>query len=140
MKRIVTVVMLSCSMFAAAAGDVFAFRDSRESSYTPRVEYMNPANGAVVEMAGRSSIVFSWKMVPIPSGGRDSYRFTLYKAEGYEVVENAVLNSETFSFEVPAAKFEPGQRYRWQVKQRDSDSMQWSEYDSWYFKIAENAQ
>jgi len=132
----ITVIVLTGIIFTSGVHDLFAYR---ESLYVPRVDYLNPQNGAVIEIGPRGSVTFSWKMVPIPGGGRHSYRFTLYKAEGYDVVESAVLGPDTYSFDVPAGKFEPGQRYRWQVKQRDTQTMQWSEYDNWYFKVAESA-
>ncbi len=132
-KALITTIMLFCVMFTAQARDLSAYR---ESLFVPRVAYLNPDNGAEIELGGRSSIVFSWKMVPIPAGGRDSYKFTLYKGDGYDVVASVVLGPETFSFDVPASKFEPGKRYRWQVKQRDARTMEWSAYDSWYFQVA----
>lgn len=103
-------------------------------TYAPPVEYSAPANAAVVDLTGKSSIMFEWRRVPIPSGGRECYKFVLYKDPGYEVVEKRVLDARTFSIEIPADKFENGSTYRWKVLQRDAMTMIWSKYDLWYFK------
>ena len=101
----------------------------------PRVVYTRPSDQSTVDVSGNKSIIFEWKQVPIPSGRRDSYKFVLNKGEGYNVVVDQVLDPGTFSIEVPAEKLEDGMAYWWYVKQRDGRTLEWSQYDIWYFKV-----
>jgi hypothetical protein len=101
----------------------------------PRVVYARPENQSIVDISVNKSIVFEWQMVPIPDCGRDSYKFVLHKGEGYDVIVDRVLDSRTFSVEVPADKFEDGAKYWWYVKQRSERAFEWSQYDIWYFKV-----
>jgi len=102
----------------------------------PKVAYAKPQDGSVVEVSGNESVKFEWHEVPMPSGGRDSFRFVLHRGGGYDVVVNKVLDSRVFSIEVPARNFEDATTYSWYIKQRDGRTLVWSEYDIWYFKVA----
>lgn len=102
---------------------------------TPRVEYLQPANQSEADLTGKETLLFSWREVPIPAGGREMYRFTLYKGFGYKVVMTKDIDERTFSIEVPADKFEDGETYTWRVKQRDGKTLVWSLYDTWSFKV-----
>lgn len=108
------------------------------SGSVPRVVYEKPQSQSVIDVSGNKGIVFEWARVPIPSNGRDSYRFVLYKGEGYDLVADQLLDPRTFSIEVPADKLENGMKYWWYVKQRDEITMQWSEYDIWYFSVVKH--
>ena len=105
-----------------------------DSGSVPKVIYIKPADGSVVNINGNDKVVFEWQMVPIPSGNRETYKFVLFKGDGYEEVLSRAIDPRTFLTEVSADKFEDGVRYRWYVKQRDAKTMVWSQYDSWYFK------
>ncbi|MCX5714012.1 MAG: hypothetical protein NT033_04210 [Candidatus Omnitrophica bacterium] len=107
-----------------------------DSGSVPKVIYTKPADESVLGLTGQDKVVFEWQMVPIPSGSREVYKFVLFKGNGYEEVSSQTIDPRTFRAEVPADKFEPGARYRWYVKQRDAKTMVWSQYDSWYFEVA----
>lgn len=107
-----------------------------DSGSVPKVIYAKPSDGSELALTGQNEVVFEWRMVPIPSGGREIYKFVLFKGDGYEEVSSQVIDPRTFRAEVPANKFEPGASYRWYVKQRDARTLVWSQHDSWYFKIA----
>jgi len=102
---------------------------------TPAVVYQRPDNGEKVDLTGKDKLTFSWKMVLLPAGGREAYKFTLYRGDGYDVVVSQTIDPRTFSIDVPADKFEAGTRYRWKVKQRDSRTFDWSRADNWYFTV-----
>lgn len=104
----------------------------------PRVVYMKPADQSTVDITGKKGVVFEWARVPIPSNGRASYRLVLHKGSGYDLVYEENLDPRTFSVEVPADKFENGMKYWWYVKQRDDTTMEWSEYDIWYFSAVKH--
>ncbi len=106
-----------------------------DSGSVPKVIYTKPADGSVLDLAGKDKIVFEWQMVPIPSGGRETYKFVLFKGGGYEEVSSQTIDPRTFLAEVPADKIESGASYRWYVKQRDAKTLVWSQYDSWYFEV-----
>lgn len=101
----------------------------------PRVAYLRPADESTVDISGQKSIIFKWGQVPIPSGNRDSYRFVVRKGDGYDTVANQVIDPRTFFAQIPADKFETGQTYCWYVRQRDARTLEWSQYDIWYFKV-----
>jgi len=105
------------------------------SGSVPKVIYIKPADGSVVDLKDKDGVVFEWQMVPVPNGNRETYKFVLFKGDGYEEVSSLTIDPRTFSTEVPADKFEPGASYRWYVKQRDAKTLVWSQYDSWYFKV-----
>ena len=106
-----------------------------DSGSVPKVIYAKPADGSVLDLTGKDKVVFEWQMVPIPSGGREAYKFVLFKGGGYEEVSSQTIDPRTFSVQAPADKFEPGTSYRWYVKQRDAMTLVWSQHDSWYFSV-----
>ena len=104
-------------------------------SEVPRVAYLEPGNQTTVDLAGKDSIVFKWKNNPIPGGGREAYRFRLFKGYDYGSIVSEVLDQGVYSIEVPADKFENGSTYSWYVEQRDAALMVWSLHDTWTFKV-----
>ena len=124
---LIAAFLLLPSQLYALAGNA-----SRE---TPRVEYVRPANGSLVDLTGGKEVVFEWQRVPIPSGGRYCYKFNLYGEDGYKEIINQIVDPRTFSIAIPAENFENGKTYRWRVRQRDDVTMIWSLYDLWYFKV-----
>jgi len=105
------------------------------SSSVPKVAYSKPADGSALDLTGKNEVLFEWRMVPIPGGGRETYKFVLLKADGYEEVSSQLVDPGTFHAQVPADKLERGMRYRWRVKQRDARTLVWSQYDTWYFEV-----
>ena len=106
-----------------------------DSGSVPKVIYTKPADESILDLTGKDKVVFEWQMVPIPSGNRETYKFVLFKGDGYEEVSSQTIGPRTFRAEVPTGKFEPGTSYRWYVKQRDAKTLVWSQYDSWYFEV-----
>ncbi len=106
-----------------------------DSGSVPKVAYTEPADGSVLDLTGKDKVIFAWRMVPIPSGNRETYKFVLFKGDGYLEVSSQLIGPRTFVAEVPADKFEPGASYRWYVKQRDARTLVWSQYDNWYFEV-----
>lgn len=121
--------LLLLSVLLYAQGGANARRE------TPRVVYMEPYSDSAIDLTGKDKITFKWQPLPIPSNGRDSYRITVFKEPGYEVVFDQKVDPRAFSIDVSADKFEAGATYRWRVKQRDDTTMIWSDYDIWYFKV-----
>jgi len=103
--------------------------------YTPEVRYISPKDEEVVGLEGKENLSFRWKPTPRPGGGRQSYRFELFKGYGYERLVNETLDPEIVIVDVPAEIFEKGATYTWQVRQRDSDTMIWSYEKRWSFRI-----
>ncbi len=101
----------------------------------PRVAYLEPDNDSIVDLTSKTSLIFRWKQQPLPGGGRQSYRFRVYKGFSYEVVAGEEFKPDVFSVEIPADKFEDGALYSWHVQQRDDKNMLWSLYDTWSFKV-----
>lgn len=106
-----------------------------DSGSVPKVIYAKPADGSMLDLTGKDNVIFEWNMVPIPSGNRETYKFVLFKGDGYEEVASQIVDPRTFSIKIPADKFEPGVRYRWYVKQRDARTLVWSQHDNWYFGV-----
>lgn len=123
------IALTATGLFAARGGGTFA------RAQVPEVAYMEPDNDSVVDLSGKSILTFTWKSVPIPSGGRAAYKINIYNGFGYDVAFSETLDPKVFSTEVPADKFEDGKIYSWHVKQRDDRSMSWSRYDTWSFKV-----
>ena len=107
-----------------------------DSGSVPKVIYTKPADGSVLDLTGKEKVLFEWQMVPIPSGNRETYKFVLFKGDGYVEVSSQTIDPRMFSAEVPVDKFKPGASYRWYVKQRDAKTLVWSQHDSWYFEVA----
>lgn len=109
--------------------------EARERQDAPLVRYTFPKSESTVDLAGKKNLTFSWKGMPIPSGGRRAYRFTLYKGFGYEEVFKETLDFQVYSIDVPADKFENGVEYTWQVKQRSGRSGHWGKDNRWSFSV-----
>lgn len=135
MKKIFITAFLI--MFSAASAYASDYGNVRAKA--PRVEYTSPMNQSVVDLAGKGSLRFEWKQVPIPAGGRVSYRFVLYRGFGYDVVVKETLDAGVFFIEIPSEKFEDGRVYTWHVQQRDGRSMEWSIFTNWSFKVVKKA-
>lgn len=101
----------------------------------PRVAYAEPGDQTTVNLAGKDDLTFRWNPVPMPAGGRETFRFKVYKGFGYDVIFSQDIDHRTFSADVPADKFIDGQTYTWRVQQRDARSMIWSLYDTWSFRV-----
>jgi hypothetical protein len=99
------------------------------------VQYLEPESQAVVDLKGQEALTFAWKKTPIPGGGRQNYKFILYKGRGYDAIESQVLDYDVYSIDIPSDKFEDGQVYTWCVKQRDDTTHVWSLYDTWAFTV-----
>ena len=102
---------------------------------TPRVAYTQPRNQSIVDLTGKESLKFAWNKVPMASGGVECYRFKLYKGYDYNIIITKKLDRGIFEVNIPASVFEDGSVYTWKVQQRDSNSMNWSLYDKWSFKV-----
>jgi hypothetical protein len=134
MKRInlllaLLVLLLPCRIQAHGTGM------EGDSGSVPKVIYSAPADGSVVDLTGTDNLIFKWRMLPIPGGNRETYKFVLFKGSGYDEVLSQAVDPRTFSIGVPAYKFEDGAGYRWYVKQRDARTLAWSQHDDWYFKV-----
>ena len=130
MNKILLSAVILCLLVTTAA-------EARVGSacFVPRVSYKSPACDSTIDLTGKQSFLFSWDMLPIPSGNRDSYRVVIIKEPNAGAVFNQVIDPRTFSVEVPASIFENGCRYSWHVRQRDGKTFYWSEYDIWYFNV-----
>ncbi|MDD5681130.1 MAG: hypothetical protein PHI59_07805, partial [Candidatus Omnitrophica bacterium] len=67
-----------------------------DSGSVPKVIYIKPADGSILDLTGKDKVVFEWQMVPIPSGNRENYKFVLLKRVGYEEVSSQTIDSRTF--------------------------------------------
>jgi len=129
MKKIILITLA----FIMAAGFAWARLDS--ASFTPEVRYLSPKDENVVDLTGKESLLFSWKPVPIPGGGRLCYKFELFKGYGYDRIVNETLSHDNVAMVVPADMFENGSIYTWQVTQRDEMTRNWSRASRWVFKV-----
>ena len=111
----------------------FSMAGERQSA--PDVVYTYPKSEAIVDLTGKESIEFTWKKMPIPSGGRSAYKFNLYKGFGYEELVDEKLEDKIYSIKVPAKIFEKGATYTWQVKQRSMRSRVWGKDNRWSFTV-----
>lgn len=132
-KRTVLLLVLLLMMPCLAEGTSGGMQG--DSGSVPKVIYVRPADGSTLDLTGKDKVVFEWRRVPIPGGNRETYKFVMSKASGYEQLVSQTVDPRTFSIEIPADKFEPGANYRWYVKQRDGRTFVWSQHDNWYFKI-----
>lgn len=101
----------------------------------PRVAYNEPKDQSTMDLTGKSMLTFKWSPVPMPAGGRETFRFKLYKGFSYYILVSQDIDRGTFSIDIPSDKFVNGQTYTWRVQQRDSRNMIWSLYDTWSFKV-----
>lgn len=136
MKKIF-VVLVICFLSAATA--VFAGCGARGGGGgTPEVPYLLPHNDHDADLTGKESLHFEWKSVPKPGGGREAYRFELFRGaeEAYDRIYHAELRPDVYTMEIPADKFEDGMMYTWRVKQRDARTSTWSRQgDRWRFTV-----
>jgi len=102
---------------------------------TPLVRYTSPKNESTIELTKDESIEFKWKNSPMPGGGRDCFKFNIYKGFSYEIIVEEKLKSREITIEIPAEKLEDGQLYTWQVKQRDRKTRYWSADQRWTFTV-----
>ncbi len=132
MKRIICFILF-CAMPITISAPLFA---QSERTRVPHVAYIAPDNDAVIDLTGKDSLLFQWKGQPKPGGGREAFRFVLYKGFSYETLVSQVLKPDVFSIETPADKFEDGATYSWHVQQRDASNMVWGLFDSWSFRVS----
>ena len=133
MKKISVAAVICCILFISFTAECRMGGGGPGS--VPRVAYTRPQSQSTVDLSGQKSLIFEWMSMPIPGGGRDSYRFVLHRGSGYDVIADKVLDPGIFLTEVPSEKFEDGVTYWWCVKQRDGKTLEWSQYDIWYFKV-----
>ncbi len=136
MKKVFAIFVIC---FLSAVTAAYAAGGGRGSSGgTPEVLYLLPHNDHEVDLTGKDSLHFEWKSVPKPGGGREAYRFELFKGreEAYDRIYNAELRRDVYSIEIFADKFEDGMMYTWRVKQRDATTSVWSRQgDRWRFTV-----
>ena len=132
MKKIICLIIIG-GILGAASGLLFA---QSEKTRVPRVAYLSPERDSTVDLTGKNSLVLQWKNQPAPGGGREAFRFRLYKGFDYNAIVSQDLKQDVFSVEVPADKFEDGATYSWHVQQRDASSMSWSLFDTWTFTVS----
>lgn len=132
-KKILILAGIFLALMLAGAV-VFAAEGKRDQ--VPNVAYLSPEDEITIDLTGKDSVTFKWKNVPIPGGGRDSYRFKLTKGFKYDFIVSQELGQGIFSIDVPADKFEDNSTYSWYVEQRDASLMVWSRHDTvWSFKV-----
>ncbi len=136
MKRIFTIFVIC---FLSATTIAYAGACGRGGGGgTPEVLYLLPHNDHEVDLTGMSSLHFEWKSVPKPGGGRETYRFELFRGaeDAYDRIYNAELRPDVYAMEIPADMFEDGMMYTWRVKQRDARTSAWSRQgDRWRFTV-----
>lgn len=99
----------------------------------PNVRYIAPESELEVDLTGKEFLTFRWKPTPIPSTGRRSYKIIIFKGFSYEVVYQEVLGPKVTSIDIPSNRFEDGELYSWQVKQRAQMTNEWSKDYLWSF-------
>jgi hypothetical protein len=133
MKRIWIAVLITCVLIVSLSAGSNAAMIRR--TMVPRVAYLEPANDVSIDLTGQKTLTFRWKQQPIPSGGREGFRFRLYKGFDYELIVKEELGADVLSIDVPADKFEDGATYSWHVEQYDSSYLLWSLHDRWSFRV-----
>lgn len=134
MRRISAVVILAVT---AVITPVMA-GGMRGSTHTPDVRYLLPANDHDVDLTGQDNLMFKWLALPKPGGGREAYRFELFKGaeEAYNRIYSAELKPNVCAIDISADMFEGGAIYTWRVKQKDAHSSVWSRAgDRWRFTV-----
>jgi len=101
----------------------------------PEVRYESPEDEAEVDLKNKEALTFTWRPTPIPAGGREGYRFKVFKGTGYDEIADETLGPRTFSIKIPAGKFKNEQTYSWQVQQRSRWQPKWSRDVFWTFKV-----
>ncbi len=108
------------------------------NTYTPDVDYTQPRDDSEIDLAGRDSFLFEWRSVPIPAGGRETYRFEIFEESegGSDRIYSNDLEPDVFSIAVPSNMFKNGMQYTWRVRQRDEMSFNWSTGgEMWRFTV-----
>lgn len=134
MKRLSVIIILAAIIVMAP---IFAGA-MRSSTQTPDVKYISPRNDHEVDLAGMDSLTFKWHSLPKPGGGREAYRFELFKGseENYNRIYSAELKQDVCAIDIPADMFCDGAMYSWLVKQRDAVTSVWSRAgDRWRFTV-----
>ncbi len=132
MRRTLAIVILAVmvAIMPVMAGGM------RSSTQTPDVRYLLPANDHDVDLTGKDTLTFKWLALPKPGGGREAYKFELFKGaeEAYNRIYSAELKPNVCAIDIPADTFEDGVMYTWRVKQCDAHSSVWSRAgDRWRF-------
>jgi len=97
---------------------------------TPRVRKIRPKDDSQVIIEDKG-VEFKWSLVPMPAGGRRTFRFKLFKGFGYGSIVKEELAQDITSITVQAEVFEDGQLYSWEIAQRGSEG--WSKSQRWSF-------
>ena len=134
MKTILTVILSGLGVIMVMECNAGFGRNAAGYFMTPKVAYIEPKDQAVVDITAKDSLKFAWRNVPMPAGGVEAYRFKVYMGVN-QVIFAKNLCEGVFQVEVPASIFDDGKVYTWRVQQRDARSMNWSEYDTWSFRI-----
>lgn len=130
------IVILMTTLIVLTAPDLSVFAGESKRDMVPNVPFLSPDDESTIDLTGKPGITFKWKSVPVPGGGRDSYRFKLIKGFKYDFIVSEQLKQGVFSIDIPADKFEDGTTYSWYVEQRDASLMVWSRHDTvWSFKV-----
>jgi len=135
MKKIIFLALIFIAVIIGFSAMSCAGGSERDK--VPNVAYLSPDDEITIDLTEKPFITFKWKSVPIPGGGRESYRFKLIKGFKYDFIVSETLGQGVFSIDVPADKFADGVTYSWYVEQHDASLMVWSRHDTvWSFKIA----
>ncbi len=126
-------VLLFVFLFIIATMSVYAAVGRRSS--TPMVRYVKPKDEAVVDLSNREELVFKWKRMPRPAGGREAYKIEIFRGFGYERIIVKTLDEDVDTLSVPREIFENGTLYTWQVRQRDRKTGIWSRDNRWNFTV-----
>ncbi|MDD3904900.1 MAG: hypothetical protein PHS46_00025 [Candidatus Omnitrophica bacterium] len=62
----------------------------------PRVAYDEPKDQSVIDLSQENKLTFKWNMVPMPAGGREVFRFRVYKGFSYDVLVSEDLDHRIF--------------------------------------------
>jgi hypothetical protein len=112
-----------------------AYWAAEEEIEAPDVSYVSPRNDSEVDLSQAENLVFSWRPAPYPRGGRECFKFRLFKGFSNEIILTQQLDPQTTTFQVSRDYFQDGQLYTWQVQQRDDWSHVWSHPVTWSFTV-----
>lgn len=136
MRNKIMLILSALAVAVAFAVPASARVAGMGGGYTvPKVSYAEPKDQSTVDLTGKTVLTFKWNPVPAPAGGREAFRFKIYKGYSYDVVVSQEIDHRTFSVDIPSDKFVNGQKYTWRVQQRDGQTMSWSLYDTWSFTV-----
>ena len=139
MKTVLTVVLCALCVLIAVECNAGFGHGLVGGFVTPRVAYSQPRDQSTVDLTGKESLKFTWNKIPMPAGGVECYRFKLYKGYEYDILITRKLDRGIFEIDIPVSVFEDGGTYTWKVQQRDANSMNWSPYDKWSFKVVKKS-